>query len=74
MVQISAAIAEVLQGKLKVDPSRVYLKVTLNMAHSTPPRQHKRQSDSVSIDGCPPMRLLAFSCASQHQLGVGLMP
>lgn len=26
-VQISAAIAEVLKGKLKVDPSRFYLKV-----------------------------------------------
>jgi hypothetical protein len=30
-VQISAAIAEVLQGKLKVDPSRFYLKVRFTL-------------------------------------------
>lgn len=32
-MQISAAIAEVLQGKLKVDPSRVYLKVITDREH-----------------------------------------
>jgi hypothetical protein len=35
MLQISAAVSEVLQGKLKIDPSRFYLKVRTNAGTCT---------------------------------------
>lgn len=34
VLQISAAISEVLQGKLKIDPSRFYLKVGITIGSS----------------------------------------